>query len=197
MRQALASGDPSLVSSMLYRQLFATMVRGQVATLAIWLEGVPRDQVRADGLVALCAGWLAVSLGQRGALELHVADARAATYDGVLPDGTVSYEVALAALEMTASLGGIREVAERAGVVRAAGPTGSPWSGWAALFEAIALGYSGRADLVEEFERAELESRGLPAVHAVALAQLGVARTRRGDRDDGPAAVMTAVARAA
>ena len=119
---------------------------------------------------------------------------RAATYDGVLPDGTVSYEVGLAALEMTASIGGIKEVAEHAAVVRAAGPSGSPWCGMAALLEAISLGYSGRSDLVEELERAELESRGMPAVHAVTLAQLGVAHSRRAERSTGSHLVMQSVA---
>lgn len=194
VRQAFASGDRSLASSVLYRQLFPTIVRGQIATLARWLDAVPQDQVRADGLMSLCAGWLSMSLGQRGALELHVADARSANYEGVLPDGTVSYAVGLAALEMTASLDGIDEVAAHAAVVRAAGPTGSPWSGMAALLEAIALGYAGRSDLVEELERAELESRGMPLVHAVALAQLGIARIRRGDRHSGTAVIMQGVA---
>jgi LuxR family maltose regulon positive regulatory protein len=149
--------------------------------------------VRRDGLVALCAGWLAVALGQRGPLELHVRDARAATYDGPLPDGTVSYEIALAALEMTASLDGIKAVAEHAGNVRSAGPGASPWTGMAAFLEAIALGYSAAADPVVELEAAELEARGLPAVHAVVMAQLGVARVRGGDQHRGISDILRAV----
>ncbi len=191
--QALASGDRAFAAAMLYRQLFAVMVRGEIGTLRRWIEGFSSAEVRSNGLVALSAGWLALSLGERGALEMHVGDARAAYHEGVLPDGTVSYEVGLAALEMTASLGGLAEVAEHAALVRAAGPTGSPWSGMSALFEAVARGYSGRSDLVEELERAELESRGMPAVHAVTLAQLGVARSRRGDRRGGPAEIIRAV----
>jgi LuxR family maltose regulon positive regulatory protein len=194
VRQALASGDRVLASATLYRQLFGVTVKGEVATLQRWVDGFPRDQVRSDGLLAICAGWLALSSGQRGALELHLRDARATSYEGVLPDGTASYEVGLAALEMTASLGGIKEVAEHAAVVRAAGPGGSPWAGMAALLEAVALGYSGQADLVEVLEVAELESRGMPAVHAVAMAQLGVAHARWGDRVTGLHTVLQAVA---
>lgn len=194
VRQASASGDRTLASAMLYRQLFATTILGEVAALQRWLEGFPPDQVRSDGLVALCAGWLALSLGDRRALEMHLRDARAATYDGMLPDGTVTYDVGLASLEMTASIGGIKEVAEQAAIVRAAGPGGSPWAGMAALMEAVALGYSRRADLVEELAHAELETRGLPAVHAVTLAQLGIAHARRGDRDTGIALILRAVA---
>lgn len=193
VRQALASGDRTLASAMLYRQLFSVTIRGEMATLQRWLDGFPPDQVRCDGLVALCAGWLALALGQRGALELHVRDARAVSYDGPLPDGTVSYQVGLAALEMTASLGGIKAVAEHAATVRAAGPGGSPWAGMAAFLEAVASGYSGAVDLVEALEVAELETRGLPAVHAVATAQLGVALVRSGDRHRGITQVLRAV----
>ncbi len=194
VHQALASGDRQFAATMLYRQLFAVIFLGEVATLQRWLDGFPRDEVRSNGLVALSAGWLALTLGQRRALEMHLADARAAHHDGVLPDGTVSYEVGLAALEMTASLDGLGEMSRAAGVVRAAGPTGSPWSGMAALFEALALGYSGRADPVEVLERAELESRGMPAVHAVTVAHLGVALCRRTDRIVGSDLIMQAVA---
>ena len=196
VRQALASGDRAFAAAMLHRQLFAVTMRGENATLQRWVEAFPPDQVRSDGLVALCAGWLAVSLGDRGALELHLRDARAASYEGELPDGTVNYRVGLAALEMTASIGGLAEVAGQAALVRAAGPTGSPWAGMAALFEALALGLTARSDLVRELERAELECRGMPAVHAVTLAQLGAARTRRGDRRTGPALIRQAVAEA-
>jgi LuxR family maltose regulon positive regulatory protein len=196
VRQALASGDADLSSAVLYRQLFGVTVRGEVATLQRWVDGFPREQLRADGLVALCAGWAALSSGQRGALEMHLRDARTATYQGVLPDGTVSYEVGLAALEMTASMGGVKEVAEHAALVHAAGPGGSPWAGMGALLEAVALGYSGQADLVELLEVAELESRGLPAIHAVTVAQLGVAHVRRGDRPSGSRLIQQAVAEA-
>lgn len=193
VRQALASGDRTLASAMLYRQLFLATIRGEVATLQRWVDGFPAEEVRRDGLVALCAGWVALALGQRGPLELHLRDARSATYDGPLPDGTVSYQVALAALEMTASLDGIKAVAEHAATVRSAGPGGSPWAGMAAFLEAIASGYSGGADPVAALEAAELEARGLPAVHAVTMAQLGVARVRSGDQHRGVSEILRAV----
>jgi LuxR family maltose regulon positive regulatory protein len=185
VHQAVATGDLGFAAEMLYRQLFVTMVTGRVSTLGRWLAMFPSDAVRRDGLVALCAGWHALSVGKHGELVHHLECARAAHVDEPLPDGTVSIEVAIAALEMTAALGGTEQAARQAGVVLDAGPGASPWGALAGYFAALANGLLARVDLVESLTQAEVACRGMPSVHSVCTAQLAWALLRSGARDRG------------
>lgn len=183
--QAVATGDLGFAAHILYRQLFLAMMTGRIGTLGRWLSMFPPDAVRDDGLLALCAGWHALSVGRRGELEHHLERARSSTVAEPLPDGTVTLQVAIAALEMTAALDGTEQVARQADTVLAAGPGGSPWEGLAGFFGAIANGLLGRVDLVESLERAEVATRGMPALHSVCAAQLGWALLRTGARERG------------
>jgi LuxR family maltose regulon positive regulatory protein len=183
--QAVATGDADFAAHILYRQLFLAMMSGRIGTLGRWLSLFPPDVVRDDGLVALCAGWHALSVGRRGELEHHLERARAASIAEPLPDGTVTQQVAIAALEMTAALDGTEQVARQAGTVLAAGPGGSPWEALAVFFGAIANGLLGNVDLVESLERVEVATRGLPSLHSACAAQLGWALLRSGARERG------------
>ena len=193
VRQAVATGDTEFAAAVLYRQLFPTMVMGWTASMERWIALFPPQALHTNGLLALCAAWLAVTQGDRPGMDHHLATARSASVMGVLPDGTTSYEVALASLEMTAAVDGVKASAHSASLVRAAGPAGSPWWGMAGLIEATSLVAAGAADPVDAFGSAELEARGLPAIHAVTLAQLGLAHLQRGDRARGQALVRDSV----
>ena len=93
---------------------------------------------------------------------------------------------------MTAALGGVKESATSAAVVRAAGPTGSPWWAMAGLIEALSLSLMDEVEPIEAFREAEIDTRGLPAVHALTLAQLGVAHLRNHQHESGQRAVRAA-----
>lgn len=185
MVHALGTGDMAFAARTLYRQLYPTMVAGRVGTLGRWLDGFPRDRIRDDGLVALCAGWHALASGHDAELAHHLVHARTAGAAAPLPDGTRSFEVAVAALEMTSGLDGTLAVAERAQVVLGAGPGGSPWEGLAAYYAATAEALLGRADLVDSLAQAERVTRHVPAAHAVSQALLGWAMLSSGARRTG------------
>jgi LuxR family maltose regulon positive regulatory protein len=185
VRHALATGDTDFATAVLVRQLFPALVRGQAASLRRWIDDFPPQRLPTDGLLALCAGWVALVEGRRLEFEHLTEIARAHPCPGPLPDGTVSFEVALAALEMTASLDGVKATAAQAAVVRAAGPGGSPWWTIARLSEAVSLGLAGSLDPVAALAAVEVDSRGAPAVHVVTLAQLGLAQLRAGDDREG------------
>lgn len=193
VRQALATGDLTFAAAILYQQIFPAIQRGEVASLERWIDAVPPQALHANGLLALSAGWLALTRGDRSELRHHLAIARTAPVPGVIPDGTSSYEIAVASLEMTAAIGGVKESAASAAIVRAAGPTGSPWWAMAGLIEALSLTLMDAVDPIEAFSEAEIDARGLPAVHALALAQLGVAHLRRLQNEPGQRAVRAAV----
>ena len=193
VRQAVATGDIEFATTILYRQLFPTMVMGRTASMERWIAKFPPQELHSNGLLAVCAAWQALTRGDRTQLNRHLGTARSAPVVGALPDGTVGYGVALASLEMTAAVDGVKASAESAALVRAAGPTGSPWWGMAGLIEAVSLVVAGAADPVDAFGSAELDARGLPAIHAVTLAHLGLAHLQRGDRARGQKLVRDAV----
>lgn len=183
--QALATGDAGFAGEMVYRQLFPALMSGATGTLGRWVAMFTPEQVQSDGLLALAAGWCALVAGRVRELEHHLAAARRATVDCPLPDGTVSFDVAVAALEMVAALKGTDAVARQARLVLHAGPGGSPWEGLAAFQRAMADGLLGRTDLVDALRGAEVATRGMPLAHAVCQAQLGWALLRSGEQVDG------------
>ncbi len=191
VRQALATRDLSFAATILYQQIFPTIQRGEIASLGRWIDAIPPQALHANGLPR-SAGWLALNRGDRSELRHHLANARTAPAPSVIPDGTSSYEIAVASLEMTAAVGGVKESAASAAVVRAAGPTGSPWWAMAGLIEALSLSLMDAVDPIEAFREAEIDTRGLPAVHALTLAQLGVAHLRRHQHESGHRAVLAA-----
>jgi LuxR family transcriptional regulator, maltose regulon positive regulatory protein len=193
VRQARATGDLRFAADTVHRHLFVTVVRGEVATLDRWIGEFPPAFLHTDGILALCAAWAALSEGDRQALDRHLATARAHPVRGSLPDGTVDFAVGLAALEMTAAVEGVKASACSASIVRDAGPQGSPWWAMAGLIQGASLVAAGVAEPVEAFRSAEVDARGYPAVHAVTMAQLGVALIQAGDRAAGQAAVREAV----
>lgn len=183
--QALATGDGGFASEMLHRQMFPALMSGAIGTLSRWVSLFPPEQLRTDGLLALAAGWCALTTGRTRELEHHLAAARHAEVECPLPDGTVSLEVAVAALEMVAALDGTEAVARRAELVLAAGPGGSPWEGLAAFQSALTNGLLGRTELVEAVRSAEVATRGMPSAHTICQAQLGWALLRSGEQQDG------------
>ncbi len=139
----------------------------------------------SDARLGLAATWSAIARGQRAEALHHLEVVRASSFAGPLPDGTVGLDVAIAAADLLVGAEGVQATAASAAVVVQAGPEGSPWWYIARLQSAFARTLSGTLDPVDAFTAVELDTRGRPAVHAVALAHLALAHLRIGDRARG------------
>lgn len=193
VRQALASGDLDFASDMVMRQVIPALNSGHAASLARWIQSFPPERVRDDGVLAICSGWAALSVGHAAELRHSLDAARRNRIDGPIGEGLPDYDVALAALEMMAGSGGVLATARHAAAVQAFGPMHNPWWPIAAHIEAVASWSAGMVDALEAFARAEMDTRGQPAVHAVATAHLGLAHLRRGEASTGQQLVRAAV----
>jgi LuxR family maltose regulon positive regulatory protein len=168
-------GDDAFAAEVLYQQVVATIRRGTLASLELWLAGFPAATLEQHALLALAAGWLDLTCGRHAGVEHWLEMLESLTYEGPLPDGTSSLAVAVAALRMTSGIGGVKQTAESARTVKEAGPEASPWWGLAWLMEATARYAAGEIDdPVEAYEVAEVGSRGFPAAHVVAVAHLAL-----------------------
>ena len=134
----------------------------------------------------MARGWLAYLQNQPAEFEKWLGLAVSSEYEGILPDGSTSLEVAVAALQMIAGVGGVKQTEVHARRVREAGRDGSPYWGPAAVLGVLAAHLAGKEpDLAAALEPAEFEARGYTATHVVALAHLGVEALRRGQTEKG------------
>ncbi len=194
VRQAQSVGDLDLTAEIMFRYLPDLVLGGRVHTLARWVDSCPTEERRRHPLLALLAGWSALLGGDGDEVPHWLAVAAAGAVPEPLPDGTVSLEVACAALAMVQSGSGVKETAANARIVRAAGPSGSPFWSSASLLEAVATRLADRgADPVAMFRAVEFATRGDPVVHAVALAHLAMGSFACGDDVAGQDAVARAV----
>lgn len=182
VNQAIAAGDLAFAASVVHRHHAEVIQRGETMTLGRWLDAFPGDALVGDGHLAVAAGWLALMEGDRRAVSHHLEVARSHPASDVSPDGTISHGVAVAALELLAAMDGLDASARSAAVIVAAGPDGNPWWSLGRLQQAVVGVAAGRADPIEEFTGAELDTRGRPAVHSVAVAHLALAHLRAGER---------------
>lgn len=185
VRQALLAGEVDLAARIVYRNHSRLLVRGGSRTLHRWIGSFPGDVTASHGLLAIAAGWASIFEGDETAVLHRLESARRLHVDGVLPDGTASYDVAVAALETMAAAGGVIGTIRSAERVVAAGPEASPWWRLARHQWAVSTVLAGRGDPLEVFSAAELDTRGEPSVHAVALAHLALAHVRAGDSARG------------
>lgn len=181
LRQALRADDVVLASEIVFRHFAGALQRGESVTVERWLGSFPGDVLASDALLALVAGWSAVVGGDRYAVAHHLDVARARPVEGILPDGTISHEVAIAVLEAISGFGGVLGTARSAAVVVAAGPVGSPWWQVARQLQAVSLVAAGLVDADEVFTAVEIDTRGAPSVHSVATSHLALACLRDGD----------------
>lgn len=197
VRQAIAAQDLELAAQIVYRNHAEILVRGEVSSLQRWTASFPGDMAASNGLLALAAGWAALTDGDRNSLEHYVQIARAHSVDGALPDGSTSHALATAALEMVAGLDDVATTIERAQLLIDAGPRATPWWRLARLQIAVANLGVGVRDAVAMLARLELDTRGQASVHLVALSQLALTEFRLGDTEAAGAHIGAAVREAA
>ena len=187
MGHALATRDAELATNVMFRRFGKLVADGKLTTLERWLDAIAQIGGQPDSpLLALARAWLAYMRNQRSDFERWLAIAASSEYEGVLPDGSSSLEVAVAALEMVAGTGGVKRTEVQARLVREAGPRGSPYWCSAALHAAIAAHLAGKEpDPAAALEQAEFDARGFALPHAAALAHQGVEALRRGQTARG------------
>lgn len=202
VRQAVAAGDVELAAGIIHRHTYGAIARGEIATLARWLECLPAEEVRRQPLLALSAGWLALARLDVENLAVwldrveHLAARPGLRVE--VPGDEVDLAVAVSALRMLAGVGGSRRGLESAQVVRDAGPAASPWWGVSVLMEASARFALGEgADPVEQFSMAEAATRGAGGPHVTSLANLALAHLLRFEDERAEVLLRQASAEAA
>jgi LuxR family maltose regulon positive regulatory protein len=184
--QARLGGDDAFAAEIIYREVIPALNRGTLASLERWLADIPAGTLQRHALFALAAGWLDLVSGRSAGVEHWLTTVESLTYEGPLPSGCASLDIAIAALRMTSGVGGVKQTAMRASEVKQAGPRGGPWWGLAWLLEANCRhAMDELADPVEAFEVAEVGSRSFPPAHVVAVAHLALAHLLSGDDDKG------------
>lgn len=187
--QALAAGDWELAATLAHVHAHDLVQRGQITTIARWLDRFPAEQTRGSALLMLLHGWVDLVEGRPDDVARRLRLLDECHWEGPLPDGTPTLAVARASLAMLHAGGGVKQTAADARVVRDAGPAANPWWSTAWLFEAQSTVLAdGGADAVALFGDAELAARGDTSTHLVCLAHLGWARLRAGDVAGGLAA---------
>jgi len=98
IEHAIAGGDLDTAATLVATHWVAYVNAGRLATLTGWLEAFPRDVVRADARLCIVETWTLVHVGSAEEARQALAAARAAGYEGELPDGsgTVEESVTLA-----------------------------------------------------------------------------------------------------
>jgi LuxR family maltose regulon positive regulatory protein len=98
IQHAIAGGHLETAATLIATHYPAYINAGRLATLAGWLEAFPRDFVRADARLCIVESWMLVHVGSFEEASEALAAARAAGYEGELPDGsgTVEESVTLA-----------------------------------------------------------------------------------------------------
>ena len=99
MRHYLAAADWDLAAELLARHALAFVQSGALGGRAReWLAGFPLETVRADARLGYVSALLAALDGDRAGRDAWLAAAAAAGWDGPMPDGTASLELAGAIL---------------------------------------------------------------------------------------------------
>jgi LuxR family maltose regulon positive regulatory protein len=184
--QARLAGDDGFTAEIVYREVIPSLNRGTLASVERWLAEMPAGSLPRHALLALAAGWLDLVQGRRAGVEHWLETLDSLTYEGPLPTGCANLAVAVAALRMTSGLGGVKQTAMSAQVVKEAGPRGSPWWGLAWLLDANArYAMAELADPLDAFEVAEVGSRSFPPAHVVAVAHVALLHFLQGDDEQG------------
>jgi LuxR family maltose regulon positive regulatory protein len=138
-----AAGEFGEAGSLIVQHWLAYWRRGQRATVARWLEGLPEEAITANPPVAFVAAWIGGFSGaSRQQTERFLAAVERGDYEGPMPEGisSLAFGAALArAVLLYGDVGGAVGAARRA--LELAGPEPSPflWMAQAALGQALYL----------------------------------------------------------
>jgi LuxR family maltose regulon positive regulatory protein len=194
IHHASAAGEFAEAAALIARHWLACWRRGQRATVARWLDGLPDEAIMAAPPVAFIAAWIRGCSGaSKQQTDRWLAAADDPSWQGALPDGISSLAFGAALTRATLLFGDVEGSAAAARrALELAGPEPSPfsWMAQAALGQALYLaGQSAEArPRLEELVRRVSPSEQPYAV-VIALAVLSLTA---GDQDDDHTAATLA-----
>jgi len=101
IQHAIAGGELDTAATLIATNWPAYLNAGRLATLTGWLEAFPRDVVRADARLCIVEAWMLVHVGSFEEAGQALAAARAAGYEGELPDGSGTVEESVTLVRAT------------------------------------------------------------------------------------------------
>jgi LuxR family maltose regulon positive regulatory protein len=194
IHHASAAGEFAQAAALIARHWLSYWRRGQQATVARWLDGLPEETIMADPSVAYVAAWVrGYSGASKQEIERLLAAAQADDGEATLPDGVSSLPFAVALTGATMLFDDVRHsvrAARRA--VELADSRSSPswWMAQAALGQSLYL--SGQAAEVRpQLETLVRQVAASTQPYAVVIA-LAVLSLLAGDQDDERTAMALA-----
>jgi LuxR family transcriptional regulator, maltose regulon positive regulatory protein len=191
---ASAAGQFAEAAALIARHWLSYWRRGQRATVARWLDGLPQEAIMANPPVAYVAAWIrGYSGASKQEFERWLAVLEDANWEGPLQDGvsSLAFGAALARASLVFDDLG-RSVAAGRRALELAGPKSAPfwWMAQSALGHALYL--SGQAaparpDLEELVRRVPAAAQPVAVVLALAVLSL-----LAGDQDDEYTAMVLA-----
>jgi LuxR family transcriptional regulator, maltose regulon positive regulatory protein len=92
IQHAIAGGDLDVAATLIATHWLAYIYGGRLATVTGWLEPFPRDFVGSDARLCMVEAWTLALVGSVEEARQALAAARAAGYEGELPDGSGTVE---------------------------------------------------------------------------------------------------------
>ncbi len=155
IEHAVAGGDASTAARLISAKTQYLNSRGEIMRVRRWLEELDDDTLRVYPPLAVMAAWVWALTGDAPRARDALRAAESASFDGPLPDGSVSLESAVLRARAALAPDGVERMladAERAVVLE---PPGSRWHTMAAVLLGAAHMVNGnRADAVRWFEQA-------------------------------------------
>jgi LuxR family maltose regulon positive regulatory protein len=149
--ELLAAGDDDHAADLLGSVFFDLFYSGRAATLRMLGDRFDDLRLERHPWLATWLAWVALYAGQVGRVAKMAAVTDSASFSGIPPDGTASFESGRAMLNVFLARNGTEGMRSQADLAIAAEPTWSPWRALALQSSAIASMAGG------EDERAERE----------------------------------------
>ncbi|MBV9005694.1 MAG: hypothetical protein JO181_13630, partial [Solirubrobacterales bacterium] len=114
---AQASGDFEVAAELVATAWMPMSERGHAETVRSWIAGFDDAQIEAHPPLAIAAAWVVAIAGEAERAVRFAGAAQRGSWQGPMPDGTASFESALAIMSSSFGLGGLsgmRAAAERA-----------------------------------------------------------------------------------
>ncbi len=183
---AIEAGNHERASELICVNWLEYMLGGRLETLREWINRIPADALLAYPPVLIASAW-AMSFGGDAKATYRFANAaRAASFDGPMPDGSASYASAVAILEAGIGHNGMDNASRNAELAYRLEPLGSPWRPLAAALAGASRFNLGRYEdaRVALAEGAQTPT-GEDGVAAYARGQLALLEMYEGNWEEG------------